>query len=235
MLAQEHQTDGSGGRSGPVTVAVVTEFDLIRKGVESMLRPFASRVTVVALEDGPVTADVALVDSYGFANLGIDRLSALAASSTVGAAVLYAAHLEPEVVERVLGAGAAGVVAKAASAEQLVSALEGAAAGRTGLVSLSRGRRRSTGPWPGSELGLSERESEIAVFLCAGLGNRGIAEAMLLSENTVKSHLKSVFHKINVSTRSQAVARLITTPSFRRVEAGPAAAPAPQLSSARAD
>jgi hypothetical protein len=41
---------------------------------------------------------------------------------------------------------------------------------------------------------------------------------MLLSENTVKSHLKSVFHKIGASTRSQAVARLVTNPSFRRVD-----------------
>lgn len=224
MLAQEHLAEGNLARTGPVTVAVVTEFELIRRGVDAMLRPFASRVVLTpATDDGPVTADVALVDSYGYNSLGLDRVTELSASPSVGAVVLYAAHLEPDVVERVLGAGAAAVVAKASSAEQLVSAIEGVAGGRKGMVSLSRGRRRSTGPWPGSELGLSERESEIAVFLCAGLGNRGIAEAMLLSENTVKSHLKSVFHKINVSTRSQAVARLITTPSFRRVEVAPGA------------
>jgi len=223
MLMQEHPTEGNVARTGPVTVAVVTDFELIRRGVDAMLRPFGARVVLTPAEDGPVTADVALVDSYGYTSLGIDRVAELSASSSVGAVVLYAAHLEPDVVERVQGAGAAAVVAKAASAEQLVSAIEAVAGGRKGMVSLSRGRRRSTGPWPGSELGLSERESEIAVFLCAGLGNRGIAEAMLLSENTVKSHLKSVFHKINVSTRSQAVARLITTPSFRRVETVPAA------------
>src|SRR5258706_340003 len=69
---------------------------------------------------------------------------------------------------------------------------------------------------------LTERESEVVTFLASGMSNRDIADAMILSENTVKTHLKSIFQKIGVSSRAQAVARIVTDPAFQRVS-GPSA------------
>ena len=51
-------------------------------------------------------------------------------------------------------------------------------------------------------------------MLATGMPNRAIAEALFVSENTVRTHLKAVFRKLSVTNRSQAVARALADPSF---------------------
>ncbi|BAJ63653.1 MULTISPECIES: response regulator transcription factor [Anaerolinea] len=55
---------------------------------------------------------------------------------------------------------------------------------------------------------LTEREREVLLLLAQGLTNREIAEALVISNNTVKRHLKSIFSKLNIHTRSAAVAKV---------------------------
>jgi DNA-binding NarL/FixJ family response regulator len=55
--------------------------------------------------------------------------------------------------------------------------------------------------------GLTEREREVLVLICAGLSNASIADRLGVSEKTVKNHLNSVFAKLDVSSRTEAVAR----------------------------
>ena len=57
---------------------------------------------------------------------------------------------------------------------------------------------------------LTGRELEVLALLQQGLTNKEIAETMVISENTVKRHLKAIFAKLDVNTRSAAVARGIT-------------------------
>ena len=71
--------------------------------------------------------------------------------------------------------------------------------------------------WPGHDLGLTARESEVAAFLAQGLSNRDMAEALSISEHTVKSHLKAIFQKTGVASRAQAVARISDDFRFRRI------------------
>jgi DNA-binding NarL/FixJ family response regulator len=60
--------------------------------------------------------------------------------------------------------------------------------------------------WPGSQQGLSQRESEVLRLLTDGLTNRLIAADLVVGEETVKTHLRSVYRKLGVSDRAQAVA-----------------------------
>ena len=69
-------------------------------------------------------------------------------------------------------------------------------------------------PWPGHDLGLTLRESEVALFLAQGLRNRDIASALWVSENTVKTHLKSIFQKTAVRSRAEAIVRISRDASF---------------------
>lgn len=55
---------------------------------------------------------------------------------------------------------------------------------------------------------LTEREREVLLLLAQGLTNREIAETLVISNNTVKRHLKSIFSKLNIHTRSAAVAKI---------------------------
>lgn len=54
---------------------------------------------------------------------------------------------------------------------------------------------------------LTSRELEVLVLVADGLHNRDIAQALAISEHTVKFHLASIFGKLGVSTRTEAVQR----------------------------
>jgi NarL family two-component system response regulator YdfI len=62
----------------------------------------------------------------------------------------------------------------------------------------------STSEFPGEAL--SPRESEVLNLLAAGLGNKEIAARLNISDHTVKFHVTSIFNKLNVSSRAEAVA-----------------------------
>ena len=203
--------------NAPIRVALVNDFELVLRGLEGMLRPFSDRVLVTELdtEANPEFAvEIALFDTYGHSWGGVDRVHSLALDPRVGAVVVYTWQLPPGQLDIVLAAGARGVLAKSIPAESLVDALIAADRGET-VVSPAFDHPRE-GSWPGHDFGLTLRESEVAALLARGLSNREIAEALFISEHTVKSHLKSVFRKTGVGTRARAVARIKEDSGFRQ-------------------
>lgn len=60
---------------------------------------------------------------------------------------------------------------------------------------------------------LSRREQEVLSLLALGLRNRAIAEKLYVGEETVKSHLKSIYRKLGVSNRGEAIATALNNPS----------------------
>ena len=70
-------------------------------------------------------------------------------------------------------------------------------------------RALAAAPPAGALAALTEREREVLELLGQGLSNREMAEALVISENTVKRHLKAIFVKLEVNNRAAAVARLL--------------------------
>jgi len=126
----------------------------------------------------------------------------LASDARVGAVVVYTWQLPPGQLDVVLAAGARGVLAKSVPAVDLADSLVAVDAGETG---------------PGQDLGLTTRESEVAALLARGLSNREIAAALFISEHTVKTHLKAIFHKAGVAPRARAIARIKIDVGSRRI------------------
>ena len=60
--------------------------------------------------------------------------------------------------------------------------------------------------WPGARQGLTQRESEILALVVNGLSNRAIAAKLVIGDETVKTHLSSIYRKLSVSDRTAAVA-----------------------------
>lgn len=58
--------------------------------------------------------------------------------------------------------------------------------------------------WPARPLGLSRREGEILESIAQGLNNRQIAAKLTISEDTVKTHVRSILRKLKVSNRMEA-------------------------------
>ena len=96
------------------------------------------------------------------------------------------------------------MVSKTATPAELVDALERVHRGERVTPERS-GSAVTFGRWPGDELGLSSRESEVLALICQGFSNKTICEAMFLGSNTIKTYIRSLYRKIEVETRSQAV------------------------------
>ena len=197
----------------------MNDFELVVRGLEAMLGQFSDQVHVTELDVGSNPdrqVDIALFDTYGHGRGGVDRVHSLADDPRVGAVVAYTWALPPGQLEEVLAAGARGVLAKSLPARKLVDAL---VAVNDGEIVVSPAFSRPTEPnWPGREFRLTARESDVAAFLVQGLSNQEIADALCISEHTVKSHMKAIFQKTGVTSRTQAVARLAGTHDFRRVD-----------------
>ncbi len=106
-----------------------------------------------------------------------------------------------------------GVVSAAASADEIAAAVhavgEGLWVGAPGLVkTLMRPQRRGDGP--ADELlieSLTSREREVLQLMAEGLANKQIALRLSISEHTVKFHLSSLYGKLGVASRTEAVKR----------------------------
>jgi two-component system, NarL family, response regulator LiaR len=201
----------------PITVALVNDFELILRGTEAMLGQFSDRLVVSELDvqsNPDQRVDVALFDTYGHARGGVDRVRSLATDERVGAVAVYTWRLPPGQLEAVVAAGARGVLAKSLPADLLADA----------VIAIHRGEkvvspafhRPTAYSWPGRDLGLTSRESEVAAFLANGCSNREIADALFISEHTVKTHVKAIFRKTGVASRAGAAVRIAQDASFRR-------------------
>ena len=120
-----------------------------------------------------------------------------------GAAVLMLTVAEDvEGVARAISAGARGYVVKDATRSELVAAVTGAIAGPGGG---RRGgpRRIEAGAAPA----LTERELQVLTGMGRGRSNAEIGKELFLSEDTVKTHARRLFRKLDAADRAQAVAR----------------------------
>jgi DNA-binding NarL/FixJ family response regulator len=206
-------------------VAAVNDYELIVAGLSAMLSTHSDRIEVAdsivlgePIEGDPV--DIALYDSYGREGLVEGRIEKLVATEGINHVVLYTLSWDDALVTQALSLPISGVIAKSVSTSALIDALEAVSQGAIVVEPPSGGGRRAATErdWPGRALGLSERESEVFVLLASGRRNADIGRALYISVDTVKTHLRHGFRKINVRTRSEAVALIMRDPAFRHWE-----------------
>jgi DNA-binding NarL/FixJ family response regulator len=117
-------------------------------------------------------------------------------------------------VADVLRAGALAVLPRDARPEEITAAVDAAAAGLVVLpaaLAVELAARSADGAAPEPRLpsadpGLTPREREVLELLARGMGNKGVARVLGISEHTVKAHVGAVFEKLGASTRAEAVA-----------------------------
>ncbi|MFO7941486.1 MAG: response regulator transcription factor, partial [Bacillota bacterium] len=113
-------------------------------------------------------------------------------------------------IRAALGVGASGYVLKDAGPRELEAAIRAVAAGgsyldeRATAELLHRVDPESFGPGPTGREPLSERELEVLALITRGMGNREIAETLVVSEKTVKTHVANIMGKLGVKNRTQA-------------------------------
>jgi two-component system NarL family response regulator/two-component system response regulator DevR len=123
-------------------------------------------------------------------------------------------HVQPEVMQRCLSAGADGYVVKDILPAELMRAVKSVAAGHPYVDPRVAGgvlKRRSNGFGRTSQNELSIRETEIIRLIARGMSNKEISGKLHLSEKTVKNHISRIFAKLNITARTQAAVHAIKT------------------------
>ncbi len=205
----------------PVRVALLNDYDIVVAGLLAMLEPF-EQVRVVDISVGDVTidspADVALYDTYGRRGIPWPEVAELIEEPRAKHVAIFTFAASQQVALDALRRGVDGFLWKGLSPRELVDAIIDIANGeRVVRLGAEGGRPTVEGQrWPFDQLGLTARESEVVALLAEGLTNRQIADALFVGPETVKTHIRHVFRKLGVHTRSEATAVALRDPSFAR-------------------
>ncbi|HEV8206713.1 MAG TPA: response regulator transcription factor [Acidimicrobiia bacterium] len=194
-----------------IRVALVNDYEIVLQGLRALLRPYAPGIRVVELDvkTTPDSAvDVTLFDTYGEATAIRERVEELASDAANGAIIVFSFSDDLAFANSLVRAGAQGFISKARPATEIVDGIRAAARGER-VTLVERPPQATISPelrWPGREVNLTERESELLALLPTGMTNRELGEHLYLSENTIKTQLRSLFTKLDVRNRVQAVA-----------------------------
>jgi len=217
------EANGGARGTGPLRVVVADDQRVVREGLTLMLGLIDGIEPVGAAADGEealalVAAerpDVVLMDLRMPRLDGIEATRRLARTHPDVGVVALTTYADDETVVQALQAGAHGYLTKDAGAEQIQSAVERVAAGEAAIDPavqrqlLTAVQRGEAPPCPeDDELpdGLTPREAEVLELIAAGLSNGEIADRLVVSGATVKSHVNHLFAKIGARDRAQAVA-----------------------------
>lgn len=190
-----------------VTVLVVDDHELVRRGLLDLLGTTADLQVVGAAVDGEqavelaghTTPDVVLMD---LSLPGIDGVEATRRLGTVSPAsrvVVLTSFSETERILAALEAGAVGYLLKDAEPDELLRGVRAAARGEAPFSP-----RAATALLPRPAHKLSPREREVLALVAEGLPNKTVARRLGISEKTVKTHLTSVFTTLGVTDRTSA-------------------------------
>ena len=209
-------------RPGPVRLVLVDDHEMVIEGLKAMLTAFASRVTVVGQAVGAEKAmdviadldpDIVLCDVRMQGSSGLDLCQRLRERDPGRRVVMLSVYDDEQYLFQALRVGAAGYLLKSISSEELVRQLEFVHTGATAIDPVMAARAVDTAArlqrdefWPGARQGLTQRESEILALVVNGLSNRAIAAKLVIGDETVKTHLSSLYRKLGVSDRTGAVA-----------------------------
>lgn len=195
--------------TGPVTVALVDDYDVVLIGLAHMFDQYSDRVVVAEIDANAAVndpVDVVLYDSFAQPESDHDEVKALLDNPRARRVVVYTWNFHPELIENARRLGVHGYLSKTMPARDLVAALEAVHAGEVVIHEPPKRARSANGlDWPGRREGITDRESEILALITQGKSNAEVAALTYLSPNTVKSYIRSIYRKINAASRTQAV------------------------------
>lgn len=211
-----HREEGPVSDSRPVRVFIADDHAIVRKGIQAVLELTADIEVVGEAENGreavagavQLKPDVILMDLVMPEMDGIEAIRLITAQQPQARILVLTTFAGEDKILPAIKAGALGYHLKDARPEELAQAIRqvyhGASSlhpvvARKVLKELSRPSERPLTPDP-----LTQREMQVLRLLAQGLENWEIAERLVITEGTVRTHVSSITGKLRVASRTQA-------------------------------
>ena len=211
------------GKDDMTRVALVEDNAAMRKNLERMLERsggvecVSSCGTVMeALQKLPaLKPDVVLMDINLPDGTGIECTARLKLLLPATQVIMLTVYEDTSSIFSALKAGACGYLLKSASPSEILEALVTVQSGGAPMTSeiarkIVTAFQSTSSNTTGNPESLSERESEILELLCEGKVSKEIAEKLSISYHTVRVHLKHIYEKLHVKSRSEAMIKFMT-------------------------
>ena len=194
----------------PIRILLADDHAIVRDGLRALIEKQSDMVVVAEAADGREcvrvaeehSPDIVMMD-IAMPNMnGMEATRRILAANPRCAVVILSMHQDESYVLGSLKAGAKGYLLKDAQREDLLECIRKVHAGETSIppalvAKLAAGMSNET---------LTGRELEVLSLLSRGKSNKEIGVNLYISETTVKSHLRSIFSKLNVLSRTEAIA-----------------------------
>lgn len=208
--------------SQPLRILLVDDHEMVRHGLTAMLARYRDDVAIVGGAGNAKDAerlvvdlapDIVLCDVRLGSESGLDLARSLLRRDAGCKIVMLTVYDDEQYLYQALRVGVSGYLLKRVDGAELVGHLLQVTEGHIVIDPTLAGRAASSAArmhagefWPGARLGLSQRESEVLALAVSGMSNRAIAARLVIGDETVKSHISSVYRKLEVRDRAGAVA-----------------------------
>ena len=197
----------------PIRVLLVDDHAMVRRGLATFLKVFDDLELAGEAASGEdaiqlcaqLLPDVVLMDMVMPEMDGVTATRAIRQQFPEVQVVALTSFKEEELIQHALQAGAIGYLLKDVSADTLAQAIRDAHAGRATLspeAAQALAQAAAQPPTPGHDL--TERERDVLALLVEGLNNTQIADKLVVSPSTIKSHVSHILSKLGVASRTEA-------------------------------
>jgi two-component system NarL family response regulator len=207
-------------------VLIVDDHQVVREGLSALLRNQPDLEVAGEAKDGLEAVEKAreMMPDVILMDISMPRMNGVEATRQIKrefphiGIVVLTMYDEQDYIFDLVKAGATGYLLKNSDSAQIASAIRAVAEGEslihpsvaskilTEFSLMAKGMGRKT---PKIQHDLTDREIEVLKFVAEGKTNKEIANALNLSEKTIKNHVRNIFHKLHVYDRTQAAIQAI--------------------------
>ena len=203
-------------RETPITILLVDDHEVVRRGIAALLATEPSVEVAGEAADGDAAVnqarelqpDVILMDLEMPGVGGIEAIERIVQSDAEARILVLTSFAADDKVFPAIKAGASGYLLKDTGPEDLVEAIQQVYRGESSLhPTIARKLLNEVSQPPAGKQTvdpLTERELEVLRLLAKGKSNQEIADELVISEATVRTHVSNILGKLHLASRTQA-------------------------------